>query len=99
MEDLKLTPKQKFVLKFLHETLEKRGQYPLIEEITRYSNTSNSPITKTSVVTILKILNKKHLVMYPLPGVPESCAKLTKEGMEYILTLAKNKPMELNLEK
>ena len=99
MEDLKLTPKQKFVLKFLHEKLEERGQYPLIEEITNHSKTSNCPMAKTSVITVLNILNKKHLVMYPLPDTPESCAKLTKEGLEYILTLAKNEPMQLNLEK
>ncbi len=99
MTDLKLTPKQSFVLKFLYETLEERGQCPLIEEITKHSQTSSDPMPKSSVISVLNILDKKNLVMYPLPETPESCAKLTKEGLEYILTLIKNEPMELNLEK
>lgn len=99
MTDLKLTPKQKFVLKFLYETLENRGQCPLIEEITKHSKASPNPMPKSSVISILSILNKKNLVMYPLPETPESCAKLTKEGLEYILAQKRNEPMELNLEK
>jgi Fe2+ or Zn2+ uptake regulation protein len=99
MTALKLTPKQSFVLKFLYETLQERGQCPLIEEITKHSKTSSSPMSKSSVISVLKILNKKNLVMYPLPETPESCAKLTKEGLEYILTQRKTEPMQLNLEK